>query len=218
MDGFTKMGWETVGSKKRKKVALRNPKPIGEDFQDEVWCVFYRMGFIEMNNSKEFAIPRYGLEIGKNVDIFAKDDNCICLVECKAAEQTHTKKSLGVNIDQYGAIHMELEQTIRQHYQNKGDVTKYRFRWILILKNIDLNDNDYVRAENANIKVIDHSMVNYYMELAKHLGPASRYQFLADLFPGMEIPGMIEPIPAIRGKFGKEIFYSFVIEPVLWEN
>ena len=206
-------GWERLGRKNRKKVTLRKPKPVGEDFQDELWCVFYRMGFSEMNGASEFAIPRYGLDIGKNVDIFAKDDNCICLVECKAAEQPHTKKSLGVGIDQYAAIHKELEHSIRLHYRNKGDNTKYKFRWLLVLKNIDMNDNDYVRAKKANIMIIDDTMIQYYSELAKHLGPASRYQFLADLYPGMVIPEMIEPIPAIRGKLGGKVFYSFVIEP-----
>ena len=91
VEAHIKSGWESKGRKNRKKVALRKPKQVGEDFQDDVWCVFYRMGFSEMNGSKEFAIPRYGLDIGKNVDIFAKDDNCICLVECKAAEQPHTR-------------------------------------------------------------------------------------------------------------------------------
>ncbi len=206
-------GWERIGRKRQKKIALRKPKLVGEDFQDEVWCVFYRMGFAEMNGTNEFLIPCYGLEVGKNLDIFAKDDNCICLVECKAAEQPHTKKSLGVSIDQYAAIHQELEQSIRSHYKNQGDTTKYRFRWLLVLKNIDLNDNDYIRAKKANVMIVDDAMIHYYADLAKHLGPASRYQFLADLYPGMVIPEMIEPVPAIRGKLGGEVFYSFVIEP-----
>jgi len=213
IETYLRDGWECRGPKKRKRVTLRKQKPVGKRFQDEVWCVFNRMGFSEMNGVSEFAIQRYGLDIGKNVDIFAKDDNCICLVECKAAEQPHTKKSLGVGIDQYAAIHEELEHSIRLHYKNKGDSTKYRFRWLLVLRNIDLNDNDYVRAKKANVMVIDYTMIKYYSELAKHLGPASRYQFLADLYPGMVIPEMIEPIPAIRGKLGREVFYSFMIEP-----
>ena len=122
------------------------------------------------------------MDIGKNIDIFAKDDNCICLVECKAAEKSHTKKSLGVSIDQYAALHKELEKSIRSHYKDKGDETKYRFRWLLVLKNIDLNENDYTRAEKANIMVVDDSLIQYYAELSKHFGHASRYQFFADLY------------------------------------
>ena len=153
------------------------------------------------------------MDIGKNIDIFAKDDNCICLVECKAAEKSHTKKSLGVSIDQYAALHKELEKSIRSHYKDKGDETKYRFRWLLVLKNIDLNENDYTRAEKANIMVVDDSLIQYYAELSKHFGHASRYQFFADLYPGMVIPEMIEAVPAIKGKMGGVVFYSFVIEP-----
>lgn len=206
-------GWERVGTKNRKTITLRKLKDMGLAFQDSVWCIFYKMGFTEMNRPREFAIPRYGLEIGKKIDIFAKDDNCICLAECKASEKPHTKRSLGADIDQYAAIHKDLEQSIRTHYKSKGDSTKYKFRWLLILKNIDLNENDDVRAKNANILVIDDSMIQYYSELSKHFGAASRYQFFADLYPRMVIPEMIEPVPAIKGKMGGVVFYSFVIEP-----
>lgn len=44
-----------------------------------------------------------------------------------------------------------------------------------------------------------------------HLGPASRYQFLAEYFEGQDIPGLKDTIvPAIRGKLGGKQFYSFV--------
>jgi len=206
-------GWERIGPRNRKTARLRKPKDVGLGFQDRVWCIFYKMGFLEMNRSREFPIPRYGLDIEKNIDIFAKDENCICLVECKAAEKPHTKKSLGVSIDQYAALHKELEKSIRSHYKNKGDNTKYRFRWLLVLKNIDLNENDYIRAKKANIMVVEDSLIQYYEDLSKHFGPAARYQFFSDLYPGMVIPAMIEPVPAIKGKMGNVVFYSFVIEP-----
>ncbi|MGD0781014.1 MAG: DGQHR domain-containing protein [Dehalococcoidales bacterium] len=206
-------GWEVTGSRKRKVVRLRKRKDVGLDFQDSVWCIFYKMGFSEMNKSREFAIPRYGLEIEKNIDIFAKDENFICLVECKAAESPHTKKSLGVSIDQYANLHKELEQSVRAYYKSKRDDTKYRFRWLLALKNIDLNENDYIRAKTANIMVVDDGLIQYYDDLSRHFGSASRYQFLSDLYPGMIVPEMFEPVPAIKGKMGGVVFYSFVIEP-----
>ncbi len=213
IEKFSQQGWELFGPKNRKTRSFRKKKEIGIDFQDEVWCIFHKMGFTEMNGTREFFIPRFGLEIGKKIDVFAKDEHCICLVECKAAEQPHTKRSLGPEIDQYGAIHQEIERAIKLSYSNKGDDTKYRFRWLLVLKNVDLNENDEVRANNANMMIIDDSLISYYAELAKHFGPASRYQFFADLYPGMTIPELIEPVPAIRGKLGNETFYSFVIEP-----
>ncbi len=206
-------GWERIGPKNRKMASLRKNKDVGLDFQDKVWCIFYKMGFSEMNRSREFAIPRYGLDIEKNIDIFAKDDNCVCLIECKAADKPHTKRSLGADIDQYAALHKELEQSIRSHYKDKGDNTKYRFRWLLVLKNIDLNDNDYTRAEKANIMVVDDNLIQYYADLSRHFGHASRYQFFSDLYPNMVIPEMIEAVPAIKGKMGGVTFYSFVIEP-----
>ena len=42
-------GWERIGPKNRKMVRLRKTKDVGLDFQDSVWCIFYKMGFSEMN-------------------------------------------------------------------------------------------------------------------------------------------------------------------------
>jgi len=58
-------------------------------------------------------------------------------------------------------------------------------------------------------------LILMYVIMAKrvvdHLGPASRYQFLAEYFVGQDILGLKDTIvPAIRGKLGGKQFYSFV--------
>jgi DGQHR domain-containing protein len=74
-----------------------------------------------------------------------------------------------------------------------------------------VSDNDRERAKQARVRIIDD--IEYYSELSRHLGKAARYQFLADMFPGMEIPELIEPVNAMMGNMGGSTFYSFVIEP-----
>ncbi|KQC04804.1 MAG: hypothetical protein APR53_09475 [Methanoculleus sp. SDB] len=213
LDDWFDQGWIKYGTSTKNRTKIKKEKDIGSAFEDQVWSIFYRMGFPEMNKSSNFSIPRYDTGVKKQIDIFAREEQCICLVECKAAEKPHTKVSLGKDIHEIEAISHYIEQTIFAHFKNKGNKQRFKIIWILALKNIDLNQYDQERAKGAGITVIDDSMVEYYTLLSKHFGNSSKYQFLADMLPHREIPNLIEPVPAIKGKMGKTEFYSFVIEP-----
>jgi DNA sulfur modification protein DndB len=210
---FLAEGWEKVRSRSKNNVKLRKLKDIGPGFEDDVWCIFYRMGFFEMNKDSKFVIPRFESDITKQIDIFAREDQCICIVECKAAEVPHSKKSLDKDIDQLAAIRRDIDLSINRYYEEKGLPQKFKFVWILATKNIDLNDNDKQRAEKANIFIIDDPLLEYYNEFSKHFGHSAKYQFLSDFLLKREIPNLINSIPAIKGTMGEKEFYSFVIEP-----
>ena len=171
------------------------------------------MGFGEMNKDNSFSIPRHDTSITKQIDVFAKDEQCICIIECKAAEKPHTKRSLDKDIDQLAAIRHDIELSIFSHYRDPENLKKLKTVWILATKNIDISENDFERAEQSKIILLDDTQIEYYSELTNHFGKSSKYQFLADMFHGIDIPDLIEPVPAIKGKMGKVVFYSFVMEP-----
>lgn len=205
---FFDKGWEKIRSRSKKSFRLRKLKDIGPSFENEVWCTFKRMGFNEMNRDNKFYILRFDTSLTKQIDVFAKDDQCVCIVECKAAKKPHTKQSLGKDIDQLAAIQPDIKLSVLSHYKKK----KMRVLWILATKNIDVNENDFERAEQAEVKILDD--IQYYSDLSTHFGHSSKYQFLADMLPpGAKIPDLIEPVAAIKGRMGKEVFYSFVMEP-----
>lgn len=213
IESYIQDGWEKIPHRKRKTIKLRKLKEISSGFEDEVWGIFYRMGFFEMNRDSNFTIPRFGFNVSKQIDVFAREEQCICIVECKSAEKPHTTKSLGTEIDQLGSIQRSIDISINKHYKNEGTSTKFKFIWILALKNIDLNEADKQRAIAANINVIDSSLMEYYDEFSRHFGHAAKYQFLSDQLPKREIPHLFDPIPALKGSMGETSFYSFVIEP-----
>lgn len=210
---FADEGWEKTGYKSKTHFRLRRLKDIGPGFEDEVWCIFKRMAFDEMNADSTFVIPRYGSDISKQIDVFAKDDQCICFVECKEAKRPHTKRSLDKDIDQLAAIRHDIELSVFSHYRDPEKRKKFRAVWILATKNIDVGKNDLERAKKSRIRILDDVQIEYYLALTKHFGKASKYLFLADMLPGIDIPGLLEPVPAMRGKLGKRVFYSFVMEP-----
>ena len=210
---FFDEGWEKTGYRHRDFVGLRKLKEVASGFEDEVWCIFKRMGFQEMNKDGSFSIPRYDTSVSKQVDVFAKDDQCICIIECKSAEKVHTKRSLDVFIDQMAGIRHCLELSIFSHYRDPENLKKLKTVWILAIKNIDVSENDRERARQSRIRIMDDNQIEYYSELSSHFGRSSKFQFLADMLPGIEIPELIEPVAAIRGTMGKYVFYSFVLEP-----
>ncbi|NMC60731.1 MAG: DGQHR domain-containing protein, partial [Candidatus Methanofastidiosa archaeon] len=213
VDQYFKDGWEKVSiNKSSGNIRIKKRKDIGTAFEDRVWCIFKKLGFLEMNGRNDFCITRHGSIIEKQIDVFAKEEQCICIVECKSSEEKSKNRNLGLAIDQIGSIKRDLEASIFSHYKNLGNVDKIKIVWILALENIELNENDAERARLASIKVLDNKQIDYYEALSDHFGPSAKYQFLADLLPGIEIPSLIEPIPAIRGTMGKYTFYSFLME------
>jgi len=204
-------GWELTAQKGKKSVRMRKPKDTGPAFEDEVWCIFKRMGFNEMNGDGTFSITRSGMNISKQIDVFAKDDQCVCLVECKAADKPHSRRSLDKDIDQIASIKHDIELSVFSHYKTEEGYKKLKVKWILATRNIDISENDLERARQGKIAVIDD--IQYYEELSKHFGRSAKYQFLSDMFPGIEIPELIPPVSALKGRMGKEVFYSFVLEP-----
>jgi DGQHR domain-containing protein len=79
--------------------------------------------------------------------------------------------------------------------------------------NATLSDNDRERAAQQQIALFDQDDLSYYETLTHHLGPAARYQFLSDLLPGKQIPGLTIRVPAVRTKMGGYYCYSFAISP-----
>ena len=57
----------------------------------------------------------------------------------------------------------------------------------MFLQNVDLSDNDKTRATEARVALFDEDDLGHYQKLVGHLGPAAKYQFLADYLPDKSI-------------------------------
>jgi len=216
-----KEGWSKFNSSGKVargyvKVAKYKSSPVV--FEDEVWSIFNKMGFTEMNaKSNTFVIPRYNNGVEKQIDVYARSDNTICIVECKSAENPNTSSSkANIRSAISGIIEMRqhINETIYGHYKNQGNTDRLTIIWILALKNIYLTEKDQSMVDEANILVMDTDLIDYYKQLSTDFRSSAQYIFLGDLMPNREISGLTgKPVPAIRGKMGGQTFYSFVIEP-----
>jgi len=201
-------GWQ-IEREYKTAIKLRRPKSLDVQCEDKVWTLFALMGFKVMNKDRHFHIP---FDIKRNltqqIDVFAKDDETILIVECKSTAKNKLgdfKKDLEATAGQIQG----LIKTIKALFPDQN----LKFKYILATKNYWLGDQDKQRLKNLNGVHLDEESVDYYINLYKHLGAAARYQFLGALFHGQEIVGMDNQIPAIRGKMGNLTYYSFSIEP-----
>ena len=78
-------GWETV-RKNVKSTRMAKAKPGDEQLEDEVWCILAQMGFTEMSKGRQFTIAVEDGLPRRQIDVLAKDDETVIIVECHAAQ------------------------------------------------------------------------------------------------------------------------------------
>lgn len=200
-------GWELDKTLKN-YIRMKKEKPLDEQFEDEVWCLFASLGFRYLNRDRQLVIPYGSFSTGttKQIDILAVDDETILFIECKRA-QSGRKGDFKKEIESISGIRNGLFTEAKKYFPNRK--TKY----ILATKNYEIPENDRTRMKELGIHHLDEYAIKYFTELTKHLGETARYQLLGSLFEGQKIYAMENKIPAIEGKMGGYTYYSFSIEP-----
>lgn len=201
-------GWR-ISKKNTKSTRMAKPKPADERLEDEVWSILAQMGFKEMSQGRNFTIA---VEEGlppRQIDVFAKDDESIIIVECTQRD-TPGKKPMAHLIEKIRAIRESLLKSIRKAY---GQQSKLKVKYVIATRNIAWADVDLAKCEEAQIAVITDGELDYYAALVQHLKHAARYQLLGHMFGGQKIDGLARQVVATRGKMGGETFYTFLIPP-----
>lgn len=204
-------GW-TVHREGSKKVRIKKPKNHDAQLEDQAWCLFYRMGYPEINgHAFKIKYTRQDKSEGqKQVDVFAKDDETVIVVECKARE-TRGKRSLQKDLHETESLQKPFANSIRAHY---GEGFKPKIIWMYVTNNIIWSEPDLERAAAINVRVVTENEMQYFDSFIRHMGPAGRFQFLSEFLEGQDIPGLGNvKVPATCGTLGKNKFYSFVTTP-----
>lgn len=190
-------------------VWMRRPKKHDVAFEDRVWAMCARLGFSGLSKDRRLRLS-YGKAENerKQVDVLAVDDEVVLVIECKSsdAEQPRTE-TFKTEIEAIQGYRAGLVGAIHQQFPG------LKVKFVFATNNIYVSKETLARIENADIAYLDEEAVNYYHELADHLGPAAKFQLLGNLFHGQKIAAMDATVPAIRGKMGGYTYYSFAIEP-----
>ncbi len=201
-------GWEVL-RKNQKSFRLKKPKPLDEQLEDEAWCLMARMGFQDLSDGRQFKIAAGdGLE-PRQIDVFAKDDECALFIECTQCESPK-KKDMSSLINKINSINGPIRQSVIKYY---GKLHKLKMRWIIVTRNIEWGKADLGKAKDAQIVVIQEHELEYFKKLTQHIKTAARYQLLAHVFSGEVIKGLNTKVLATRGTMGGHSFYNFLMSP-----
>lgn len=55
LDDYIREGWEEISTSKH-KARIQKHKPIGMLFEDDIWCMFYNLGFRILNYDEKLTI------------------------------------------------------------------------------------------------------------------------------------------------------------------
>jgi DNA sulfur modification protein DndB len=212
VDSFVSNGW-TVDKRNRKSVRLRRPKSHGDHLEDRVWILFYRMQFplLSGKGGAELVLePKNPESPTSQIDVASFDNEIAIAIECKSSENPTRRPQFQNELAKHGLIRERFTACARTQFPA---LHKRQVVLAMFLSNILLSDNDRVRAKDQNIILFDDHDLEYYEQLVSHIGPAARYQFLADMLPGKTVPGLELRLPAIKIKIGGFNCYSFSITP-----
>jgi len=212
VDQFVSTGW-TIDRKNEQSVRIKRSKSHGLLLEDRVWALFYRMRFTHLSaaggaqlilDSKSESSPK------SQIDEVAIDDEVAIAVECKSSEQFSKRPQFQHELGKFSLIRDRFTHVARGQFTSAA---KRQIVLAMFTSNIIFSDNDKNRAKEANIALLDERDLKYYESLVAHIGPAAKYQFLAELLPGKTIAGLEIRVPAIKTKMGGANCYTFSIAP-----
>ncbi len=208
LDKYLNDGW-CVEKELKSAIRVKKQKNVDISFEDRVWCLLAKMGYAYLNKDRLFKLP-YGVlaEEQKQIDVFAKDDDTILVIECKATNKWKTA-NFKEEIESYKGIIDGLIKTIKEVFNDK----KYKIKFIFATSNYELSSEDIKRLDAIHGIHLTDENIKYFERLYTQLGTACKYQFLGYIFDGQEIPSLDNKVPAVRGKMGGHTYYSFAIEP-----
>jgi len=144
------------------------------------------------------------------VDVVAIDSDIALAIECKSAITAAKRPQFGQELGKHSLIRERFAAAVKAQFSLPH---KRQTVLALFLQNAVLSDNDLSRAKEANIVIFREKELAYYESLVSHLGPAAKYQLLADMVPGKSVPGLAIRIPAIRSRMGSYNCFTFSISP-----
>lgn len=169
-------GWEVqpqgIGKRKAK---IQKKKPAGRFFEDNMWCLFYELGFRTMNTDEKLVI-QWGEGEGdhQQIDVLAVNDEAIFVVECKAAETPKKAPSFKKDIDH---IEQTREGLVKALYELFG---KKKVKFIFATKNLRFKESseDIKRLDIKKIYHFNDSTYQYVKKLIANIKVRSFINFL----------------------------------------
>lgn len=204
-------GW-TVRRKGKVSLGLQRPKKKSALLETRVWTLLYQMGFNHLSGKggARLQVQSEGGPLTSQVDVCAIDGEAAICCECKTSETARRDSGFQEKLAKFGLLKKPFSLAVAKHAPQK---TKRHTGMVLFTWDIQLSANDRQRAVEQGIVLFDHDDLEYFEALTRLLGPAARFQFLAEVFRHKPIAGLQIKVPALRMKAGSSHYYMFAVRP-----
>ena len=212
VDELLTKGW-SIDKELKTKTKLVKEKTHSKEFEDDIWCQFYELGYRNLNFDETFVLP-FGKDFKdkKQIDIIAIDNETVFLIECKSSKKSKKAPSYK---DEFDLLRLRLDgfKKSMQQVLNR----KIRIKYVFATRNLRLDEDSYdlERLRESRSFYYNDSTYLYVNNLIKHYKNAALYQFLGLVFKNEKINDEKIEIPAIEGDMGGKKYYMFSIEPDL---
>lgn len=207
VETYEKNGW-IAGTPLKTKTPISKRKEHARQFEDDIWCMFYNLGFRILNSDENLHV-QWGpnKEDTQQLDVVAVGDDAIFVVECKAA-QTSVGHSFKTELNKMEQYMSGVAEALQQIYGNGK-----RVKFLFASRNYRINEEDIARMANAGIFHLNDNSYNYINNLIKSYKESVIYQFYGLMFKDELINDEVIKIPVLKGKMGERNYYIFSIEP-----
>ena len=212
LDDYLGDGWE-VDRRNKRTIRMKRDKEHHVMLEHRMWNILYRMGFTHLSASGGARLsinPKDPTGPVSQIDVLAIDEDVVLAFECKSSRSSSRRKDFAEDL---GKINLIREPLSRACYTQIPAPSRRRVVLSIVTSNIALSENDKQRADGANTQLFDQNDIKYYEDLVSHLGPAAKYQLLADLLPDKMIRGLKMRLPAVQTKMGGHECYTFSVSP-----
>jgi DNA sulfur modification protein DndB len=212
LDAYLADGW-AIATRTKTSVRIVRPKRHDVLLEDRVWALLWQMMFPQLSGPGGALVtvnPGVDPKVTSQVDVLAVDEELCLAVECKSALTRGRRASFQEELAKHAAVRVPLQKSINGPGQDGSKRTVVLVLWT---HNAVLSRNDKERAREQNVVLLDEVDLQYFETLVRHLGPAARYQFLAELVPGKTIQGLEIRVPALQTRMGAHTCYTFSVAP-----
>lgn len=203
-------GWEVLAKSKKSTRLSKRKEPLTA-LEDRAWMLLYRLGFTSISGAGGASLNLKSKDEGEanyHLGILGVNDEVSVVVRC----MTSTPKRR--QIDQLITdVQSHRESIVRAIATSIPVANKRQTVFVLLTADAKLSTTEQAALETAHITVFDQLDLDYYEKLTSHLGPAAKYQLLADILPGKTIPALAIRVPAVKTKIGGVSCYTFAISP-----
>ena len=209
VEHYEELGW-VAGPPLKTKTPISLRKGHDRQFEDDIWCMFYNLGFRTLNADEKLVIQWGQHETEKKqLDVVAVGDDAIFVVECKSTANA-TKKSFKTELNEMVQYMEGMTESLRQLYGKDK-----RVKYIFATRNYHIVEGgeDDQRMKDNGIYHLDDNAYNYICNLIKSYQTSVIYQFYGLMFKDELINNKPITIPALKGSMGNKDYYLFSIEP-----